>query len=155
MANTFIERLQQAAKFAGAGDSQRAIAKSLELNPQTVNRWFKGFCEPNAEQVFKIARAWGIDAEWLKNGVGTMLEAPSDGLSQEERDLIKHYRSATAPVRDVIRQMTRAVRKSMVAVAMSIPPLLAPQPVEAAFSPFNIIQNTHWMRRWLRPIMVS
>jgi len=145
--SSLIERLQQAAQYAGVGESQRTIAASLELLPQTVNRWFKGWCEPNADQIFRIAKTWGIDAEWLKNGTGTMLTAPSDGLSPEERDLIKHYRTASAPVRDVIRQMTRAVRKSVVTVALAIPPLMAPQPSEAS-TLHN--QNTHCMRRrWL------
>jgi len=157
---TFIERLQQAAKHAGVGESQAAISSSPGLARQPVTRWFMGG-EPNAEQTFRIARAWGVDAEWLKSGVGTMLQPPSDGLSTEERDLIKNYRSATPSVRDVIRIMTRAARKSMVTVAMAIPPLMAPQPVDAATSAtlHNALHIV--LRRWLsqllprRSIMIS
>lgn len=124
--NKFHERLQQAAKWAGVGDSQVDIAASLNLNRQTINRWFQGG-EPNAAMLLLIARSWGVDPEWLKTGEGEMLTAPDeDGLSQEERELIKNYRSASSQVRGVIRTMARAVRKSMVVISLAVPPLLAP-----------------------------
>ena len=150
----FIDRLLRAAKHAGVGESQSAIADSLDVARQTVNRWFKGG-EPNAEQTFSIARAWRVSPEWLKSGVGDMLPSPGDGLSLEERDLIRNYRSATPQVRQVISTMARAVRKSVVTIALSIPPLLAPKPVDAAIlhnlnSSALDCQITHWMRRALR-----
>lgn len=152
--NDFRERLQQAARWAGAGESQATMATSLSLNRQTINRWFQGG-EPNADMLLHIARTWGVDAEWLKSGKGEMLPKPSaDGLSGEERDLIKHYRSATPQVRQVISTMARAVRKSMVAIAMAIPPLLAPNQADASIS-HNLIfaaveQITHCVRRLRR-----
>lgn len=151
--STFIERLQSAARFSGVAESQSEIADSLHLARQTVNRWFKGG-EPNAEQTFAIARRWRVSPEWLKSGVGEMLPAPGDGLSQEERDLIRHYRSATPQVRQVISTMTRAVRKSVVTIAMAIPPLLVSNPTEA-----RVLHNQNFgsalseytlrARRWL------
>ena len=152
----FIERLQHAARFAGVGDSQSEIADSLGLARQTVNRWFKGG-EPNAEQTFAIARNWKVSPEWLKSGVGDMLPDPGDGLSQEERDLIRHYRSATPQVRQVISTMTRAVRKSVVTVAMAIPPLMGSSPADARllhnhFSGSALAEYTLRARRWLSSV---
>jgi transcriptional regulator with XRE-family HTH domain len=131
--NKFHERLQQAAKWAGVGESQVDIAASLNLNRQTINRWFQGG-EPNASMLLLIARSWGVDPEWLKSGEGDMLPAPDGNgaaLSNEERELIKNYRSASSQVRGVIRTMARAVRKSMVVISLAVPPLLAPDDAQA------------------------
>lgn len=127
----FRERLQQAANYAGVGDSQATIAASLGLNRQTIHRWFSGG-EPNSEMLLHIARAWGVSAEWLQSGKGEMHAKPGDGLSAEERELVRHYRSASPQIRDVIRTMTRAVRKTMIAVAVvGVPPLMAPTDADA------------------------
>jgi DNA-binding XRE family transcriptional regulator len=128
----FRERLQQAANWAGVGESQATMAQSLALNRQTINRWFTGG-EPNAQMLLHIARTWKVDPEWLKSGRGEMLTKPSpDGLSSEERDMVRYYRSASPQVRQVIATMVRAVRKSIVAIAVFLPPFIAPQPTEAA-----------------------
>jgi transcriptional regulator with XRE-family HTH domain len=150
----FIDRMLRAAKHAGVGESQSEIADSLGLARQTVNRWFKGG-EPNAEQTFSIARTWRVSPEWLKSGTGEMLPSPGDGLSLEEKDLIRNYRSATPQVRQVISTMARAVRKSVVTIALAIPPLLAPKPADAAILHNQNSSavgglNTHWMRRVIR-----
>ena len=122
---TFTDRLLQAARHAGVGDSQSDIARSLEITRQCVNRWFRSGAEPDADTTLEIARRWKISAEWLKHGVGDMLQEPGDGLTVDERELVKNYRSATPRVRDVISRMARAVRKSVVTISLGIPPLLA------------------------------
>ena len=129
---TFIDRLVRAARYAGVGESQSDIARSLEVSRQRVNRWFHHGAEPDADQTLEIAKRWKINPDWLKNGNGDMLPVVGDGLSLEERDLIRNYRSATPQVRQVISTMARAVRKSVVTFALAIPPLLAPDPVSAA-----------------------
>jgi transcriptional regulator with XRE-family HTH domain len=138
--NEFKARLQEAAKYAGIEQHQAGIASSLNLSRQTVNRWFHGW-EPNAKMLLHIARCWSVDAQWLKDGTGTMLQTPSpDGLSAEERDLVKDYRSATPKVREFIRTTARAVRKSVVMIAAVIPPLLVPSPTDA-----RVLHNQNFM----------
>lgn len=127
----FIERLKRAARSAGVGESQANIADALGIARQTVNRWFMGG-EPNADQLLSIARRWRVSADWLKSGQGEMQPAPNGGeLSNDERDLIRHYRSASPQIRQVISTMARAVRKSVVAIAMAVPPFLVPQQGDA------------------------
>lgn len=134
----FRDRLQHAAKWRGVQENQAGIAAALGLRRQTINRWFGGG-EPNAEMLLHTARVFGVDPEWLKSGSGEMLPKPSpDGLSVEERDLIKSYRMAPANIRDVLRSMARAAKKSIVTVAWMIPPLMAPQQSEAAICHKNV-----------------
>lgn len=146
----FRERLQQAAKWAGVGDSQSSIASSLRLNRQTINRWFQGG-EPNAELLLHVARSWGVDAEWLKSGKGDMLP-PADELPTDEMELLRDYRKASMQTRQQIRTMVRALRKSMIAIAMVVPPLLAPHQdanagtLHKSFFEASVIRI---VRRWL------
>lgn len=129
----FTDRLQQAARFIGVSDRQAAIADALGLKKQTVNRWFMTNGEPSAAILHDIAKKWNIDPYWLKSGTGTMLPVPSpDGLTAEERDLIKNYRMATPKVREVLQTMVKAARKSIIALSLAIPPYLCPQPADAS-----------------------
>jgi len=140
----FVERLQQAARLGGSGDSQADIARDLEVKRQTVNRWFVKGGEPDVDMTFHIAARYGVDAKWLKTGEGNMVPEPSqDGLNTEEKDLIRCYRGATRQVREVIRTMARAARKvAVVVVAATIPPLVSlPQKAEAA---------VYYVKRWTR-----
>lgn len=147
----FLERLKAAARFAGVGETQTEIAFSLGLNRQTVNRWFHG-SEPSADQTFNIAQRYGVDPQWLKTGVGE-IRPPTDGLASDERELVKNYRSATPQVRQVIRTMARAVRKSVVTVALAIPPLIAQKPADAA-TLHNLCASTIHIVKQLHAMMV-
>lgn len=152
--SNFRERLQQAAEYAGSGTTQAAIAAALGLNRQTVNRWFLGG-EISAENLLDISSKWGVRLEWLRDGDGEMVHKPSsDTLNQEERDLIRSYRSASPQARRVVLGMARAARKSMVTIAAVLPPLLAPSPSDAATSHnlfyAPIASTLHIVRRWLR-----
>jgi transcriptional regulator with XRE-family HTH domain len=150
----FRGRLQQAAQHAGVGDSQATMAASLNLNRQTINRWFQGG-EPNADMLLHIARTWGVDAEWLKSGDGDMLPTPSpDDLPPEELELLRDYRKASQQARQTIRTMVRALRKSVVTIAAVIPPLLVPTPSDA-----TTLHNASCMdgiriacRRWIERV---
>lgn len=146
----FVERLKQAARLGGSGDSQADIARDLEVKRQTVNRWFvydsagkRG--EPDVDMTFHIANRYGVDPKWLKTGQGNMVPDPSqDGLASDEREVVRNYRSASRPIREVIRTMLRAARKvAVVAIASTIPPLLAsfPQQVDGA---------VYYVKRWIR-----
>lgn len=127
----FSDRLMQAARHAGVGETQSEIAADLGLKRQTVNHWFlKG--EPDGENVSHIAKRWGVNREWLASGDGEMLPQPSqDSLSHEERDLVRSYRLAPANARPVILSMLRAARKAIVTVPLMLPGFMAPKDADA------------------------
>lgn len=85
---TFQERLKKAAEQAKVPWGQTAVAKSLGLKKQTVDRWFdKG--EPKPAQLFLIADKWKVSVRWLATGDGSMLpsqpqSSPSDITAREE-----------------------------------------------------------------------
>jgi transcriptional regulator with XRE-family HTH domain len=154
--NDFRERLQKAATRVGVGESQASIADALNLNRQTIHRWFSGG-EPNADMLLHAARTLGVDPEWLKSGNGDMLPQP-DELPADERDLLKNYRSASADARRSIQTIVRSLRKSVVTIAAAIPPLLAQNDADAAIRHnHNYAQNEgviliacNWIMSWLR-----
>jgi len=108
----FLERLKLAARHSGVGESQAEIATSLKLSRQTVNRWFKGG-SPNRAMISTIAQTWGVNAEWLASGTGTLngVTAPKDA-TEDELELLATYRSATAKVRKIILSIAKAARKA-------------------------------------------
>lgn len=147
----FLERLQQAAKFAGVGHSQAAIADSLGIKRQTVNRWFRDGIEPSADNCFDIAAKWGVDGRWLKKGEGEMLPTPGGDLPQDVRDIVREVLRTTPQRRKMVLNMVRALRKTAVTIAAVIPPLLAPSPSDAKTSHnlFSAPTDYTLRRKWL------
>lgn len=62
----FSERLQQAMK--NAGYTQGRLAKEVNMAQSSVNKLLRG--ASGSRNVVAIAKALGVDAEWLANGVG-------------------------------------------------------------------------------------
>jgi hypothetical protein len=69
----FRERLKRAAEHAGVEYGQTAIARSLQVNKQTVDRWM-GSGEPKPAQIYRIAERWRVDPKWLATGEGAMTQ---------------------------------------------------------------------------------
>lgn len=92
---TFKERLQKAAAHARVAWGQTAVANSLGLAKQTVDRWFSGG-EPKPAQLYVIADKWGVDPRWLATEKGQMLQGPAqgNGLLPAEAALLTQYRHA-------------------------------------------------------------
>ena len=153
---TFIDRLIQAAKHAGVGERQSAIADALQVKRQTVSRWFVLGGVPQADLTFHIAKRFGVDPNWLRTGEGEMVpEAANSPLSTEELALIRDYRKATPKVRQVIVSMARAARKvAVVMTAFTIPPLLSSPEAQAGSILHNQISHhspiIHIVQQWLR-----
>jgi len=63
----FGERLKQAADKAKIPYSQTSMALCLGVSKQHVDSWMKGSL-PRADQLWKIAERFGVDARWLATG---------------------------------------------------------------------------------------
>lgn len=162
--SSFTDRLLQAARFAGIGESQAAIADALGLNRQTVNRWFTKDAVPKAEAQNDIALKFGVDPIWLERGDGTMLPNPSPDLPADLRELNKIYLRATPSIRTQIVKTARALAKAILVMGSLLPPLLAPSNAEAAifhkndFAPLfsQVIELyahcVQWLRRCFAPV---
>jgi hypothetical protein len=153
-----IQRLIEAAKHAGVRPIPAAIARDLGIPKATVYRWFKEGIEPSADNCFAIADKWGIDGRWLKTGSGEMLPKAASDLPPDVREIVREALRATPSRRKVILDIVRAARKSVVTIAALIPPLLAPQPADAA-SCHNVscapklaqvTELIHIVTKWLR-----
>jgi transcriptional regulator with XRE-family HTH domain len=170
---TFLHRLVTAAIHAGVVEPgarledrglQSAIAQSLGLSKQTVSYWFRQDGLPGYEHLREIEKRWRVNGDWLLSGEGEMLDKPSEeGLTPEERDLVKSYRIAKPRVRKIIIDMVRAARKSIVTIAAVIPPFLGADSAIShnAFSatlsaPFSLSNYTLCaLRRWLLKLVRS
>ena len=157
----FTERLLQAAMHAGVEATPTEIAKSLGIkNRQTTFKWFHG-TTPEGMMIAHIAESWKVNPIWLATGQGEMIQSPSDtGLNNEERDIIRVYRSAHPQRRKVLYTMVKALGKAIVIASLSVPALM-PQPAEAAFNIINSAEKfsakcmniMHIVSQWLAMIV--
>lgn len=121
----FNERLREAAAYASVEYSQTAIANSLGIRKQTVDRWFSGY-EPRPAMLFHMADRWGVDARWLATEEGEMIPK---------------------------RRVRRAAVVVLTAMLLSLS--FAPQhAADAAGSP-EAVYYVKSVLRWLRRVLVS
>ncbi len=64
----FPERLRQAAEKSKIPYRQSPLADYLGVQKQNVDSWMKGGL-PRADQIFKMADKFKVDARWLATGV--------------------------------------------------------------------------------------
>lgn len=121
----FSERLKLAAERAGVPYQQSTIARALGASRQSVFEWFHGRT-PELPQIANIAKVFGVDPVWLATGEGEMVPKPlATGLSKEEHEIIRIYRSAQPARRKALYDMARALGKAMVLLSLAIPGFFA------------------------------
>lgn len=80
----FSARLKEAAEHVGLEFGQTAIARSLGVNKQTVDRWFNDGI-PKPDHLYLIEDKWNVSARWLAREEGPMV-----------LDRIRHSETLTA-----------------------------------------------------------
>lgn len=121
----FSDRLKKAAEHAKVEWSQTAIAKALDMNKQTVDRWF-GTGEPKPAQIYRIADRWGVDPRWLATGEGGMLPRPStDGLEPVEEELLARYREADPRWKLSLRLLSHLATEEQIEAAADVNVVMA------------------------------
>lgn len=123
---TFNERLREAARHAKVEWGQTAIAKSLEVSKQTVDRWM-GTGEPKPAQLFRIADRWKIDARWLATGEGQMIAAypGHTELPWQEQELLRGYREAEPKWQFCLLLLARLAHDEQVQAASDVNVIMA------------------------------
>ena len=148
---SFLDRLLHAANHAGVGTTQTEIADALGARRQTVNKWFHG-STPDTPMIAHIANAFRVDPTWLISGMGqpTGMVNP-EGLSREERDIVRFYRNSPPQRRKALYDMAKALAKAIVVLATTIPGFI-PQKAEAGFNIIKILPTTHCRRLLYRSV---
>ena len=70
------------------GLNQAAFAGRLGINQSNVSQWMSGRTKPSAQTITQICEAFGVNPEWLKEGIGD-----KDGrspLSKEAANYLAH-----------------------------------------------------------------
>jgi len=73
--NTIAERLKQTRESLGM--SQEQLASVAKVSQGTIGNVESGL-RKNPRELLSIAKALGVRAEWLKDGIGQMVETQSD-----------------------------------------------------------------------------
>ena len=85
------------------------IARLTGITPSTFSDWKNGKSAPNAVKLIAIARVLKTTAEYLVTGTDTL--ALSDPLSDDEWELVRGYREASGPVREMMLAGARSALK--------------------------------------------
>lgn len=97
------------------GISQKDFAKMLGVSAGNLCDWEKGRVEPNIEFLKKIAKLLECSVDYLlglEDDFGNIVIAgESDGLTEEEKELIKCYRSSADAERLALITTARSFAK--------------------------------------------
>ena len=76
------------------GLSQREAAKQLQISQGTYNNWENGRTQPGIEQLIALSELFSVSVDYLVGNTdeyGTIRVL--DVFSEEEKSLLKHFRS--------------------------------------------------------------
>jgi len=103
--NEQMIRLYSAAKTLQGINGPSAIAKLMNVSPQTVNNWEdRGISN---DGLLKAQESVGCDAIWLRDGTGKMSHNSSDAVIDEIIELIALYQQSTSRGREMILDLAR------------------------------------------------
>jgi transcriptional regulator with XRE-family HTH domain len=84
--------------------SQRALALAIGETPQQLNRWLQGTGTFKPRAVLKIARVFGVEAEYLLDDA-IHDAAPREGLSEDEKLILRTVRALGVDADEAIRRI--------------------------------------------------
>lgn len=103
---TFVDKLQKHAALLKL--AQKDIAHELgDLNPTTVNRWFKGKAKPSFDEGFALARLLDVSLDYLADDDldEPPPQAPVDNFTRAERVIIDYCRASNLGLDEAMRRL--------------------------------------------------
>ena len=117
-AMTLASRIK-AARIA-LGMKKVELARAAGVTPGAVTQWENGtVANLRGEVLVAVSRVLKVSSTWLNTGKGDVGKAVS--LSDQERDLLTHFRQISAVYQKTIIEMARALAAQQKA-ASNIPP---------------------------------
>jgi len=111
--NEQMERLYQAAKHLHQAEGSSAVAKLLNVSPQTVHNWeARGISN---EGLLRAQELVGCDAIWLRDGTKSMTNTDNDLGADEIIELVALYQQSTLRARQMILDLARSGAKRNIA----------------------------------------
>lgn len=84
-ADSLAKRIRHCADLVGSGD---ALAQKAAIPRRTLETYLSGEAEPKASRLVSIARAAGINLEWLATGDGPMRVGEGAVVAPLDRELL-------------------------------------------------------------------
>ena len=88
-------------RSCGHASTRSAIAELMELRPATLAAWASGKATPAVDRIVDLARASGVDLDWLLTGVGPSWHDP------EVEELVSRFRQLTPSGRAFVLEAAR------------------------------------------------
>ena len=105
LSSSFSLRLSEAiSKF---GIKQKDLAKAVNIREQTLSRYKSGSCIPDTEELYRLAKFFGVTMDWLMGDGEQVGESPWKKRALNAEAKLAKYKSATAKLSEVTQEMTR------------------------------------------------
>lgn len=88
------------------GWTQEQLAAEMNTTQQTIQRWESGQTDPKASVIKEISRVLGITVSFIMNIEDEGNEV--EGLSTDERKLLKYYRQLPNDRKRMVRNVAKA-----------------------------------------------
>lgn len=105
----FAKRFRLAVEHAGVEDTQAALGKLLGVSGVTVWSYRNGSKLPRMKKAAEIAKALGVNVNWLMTGQGDMVDHSS--ASEAESELLRIFREANDKQKQYLVDTFRLVEK--------------------------------------------
>lgn len=106
-----MTRLYLAAKTLRGIEGPSAVARLMNVSPQTLNNWEAEDRGISNEGLLKAQESIGCDAIWLRDGTGHMMGGAGDVNADEMIELLALYQQSTSKGRDMILDLARSAAK--------------------------------------------
>lgn len=81
----FFERIRETINLIG---NQNKAAAQMGITVSSVARWYKGESDPSRTNLVKLARAAGVNVQWLATGEGAQYPNQTSESAQRSEDII-------------------------------------------------------------------
>lgn len=95
----------------GEKTTQKALAEAVGIRPQTISLYLDGSTQPNADNLYKIARYFDVSVDFLLSGVSSENESIHEtlGLSEAAINMLETFnkidRTSQTPIMPLINDL--------------------------------------------------
>lgn len=102
--------------------TQKEFAERLDLDAHNIGDWERQKCEPSTFWLVKIAKTFDVSVDYLvgnsEDDFGAVRLPAQDGLTEDEQQLLRYYRQASAEDKKSIMRIASSLTSDVLSPAV-------------------------------------